>query len=58
MGVCDSSQNGAQNINNHSQPINSSGKYFSNKTQVDQDTLVLNNEYLFLKTKVGLKIII
>ena len=55
MGVCDSSQNGAQNINNHSLPNNSSGKYFSNETQVNQDTLVLNNEVIVSENKGGIE---
>ena len=55
MGVCDSSQNGAQSINNQSHPIISSGNHFSNKTQINQDTLILNNEVIISENKGGIE---
>ena len=48
MGVCDSTTNGNQEMNNPTQQnnLNNSGKYFSNETQANQDSPLLNNEVI------------
>ena len=57
MGVCDSTTNGNQEMNNPSQQnnLNNSGKYFSNETQANQDSPLLNNEVIVSETKSGIE---